>query len=78
MRELEIAKKAVQMYAEQHPRPSQVSQKQAGEMLNLSQPTILKMIKAGVLKLNASRMIPIGMIDEALLSRADDKEEGCE
>lgn len=66
MREIEIARKAVQLYADTHPRPPHVSQKQAGEMLHLSQPTIRKLIKQGVLQLNKTGMIPVGMVDDAL------------
>lgn len=66
LREIEIARKAVQLYVDTHPRPPHVSQKQAGEMLRFSQPTIRKLIKKGVLQLNKSGMIPINMIDEAL------------
>lgn len=73
MRELEIAKKAVQLYAEQHPRPLHVTQKQAGEMLTFSQPTIRKLIKKGVLQLNKSGMIPISMVDEALSVVTEEK-----
>lgn len=65
-KEMEIARKAVQLYAEQHPRPPHVTQKQAGEMLELSQPSIRKLMKRGVLAVNESGLIPIGMIDDAL------------
>ena len=64
--ELTIAAKAVQLYAERHPRPPQVNQKQAADMLGVSARTVYNMIKAGTLKLNKCGMIPIEMIDAAL------------
>lgn len=70
MNEIEIATeaalKAVRIYAESHPRPLQVSQVQAGEMLGKSRDTIRRMIEAGQLSLNAFGLIPIGQIDHAL------------
>lgn len=65
-----VAFQAVRMYAESHPRPSQVTQKQAGEMLGLSAPTIGRMVKAGTLKLNAAGLIPISEIDAVLQAKA--------
>lgn len=73
LREIEIARKAVQLYAEQHPRPPHVSQKQAGEMLGLSQPSIRKLMKSGVLAINDAGLIPIGMVDEAIALVKDKK-----
>lgn len=66
MSELEIAIKAVQLYAETHPRPSHVTQTQAAEMLNVSEATISRMVKAGSLKLNKVGRIPVAEIDKAL------------
>ena len=66
MSELEIAIKAVQLYAEAHPRPSHVTQAQAAEMLNVSEATISRMVKAGSLKLNKVGRIPAAEIDKAL------------
>lgn len=65
-----VAFQAVRMYAESHPRPSQVTQRQAAEMLDLSAPTIGRMVKAGILKLNAAGMIPISEIDAVLQAKA--------
>jgi predicted transcriptional regulator len=48
------------------PRPLHVNQRQAAEMLGVSQPTVGKFIKAGVLKLNRCGLIPIEEIDRAL------------
>jgi excisionase family DNA binding protein len=64
--EVEIAVKAVQIYAETHPRPSQVTQDQAAEMVGVSPATISRMVKAGVLKLNKFGRIPVSEIDRAI------------
>ena len=67
MSELElVAIRAVQRYAETHPRPSQVTQKLAAEMLNLSEQTVSKMVKTGRIRLNDCGMIPITEIDRVL------------
>lgn len=66
MSELDIARKAVQMYAETHPRPSQVNQKQAAEMLRLSEKTISHMVRTKRIKLNELGYIPITEIDRVL------------
>lgn len=63
---LEIAIKAVQIHAEMHPRPSQVTQDQAAEMAGVSRGTISKMIKSGRLKLNEFGRIPVSEIDRAI------------
>lgn len=64
--QLEIAAKAVQLYAETHPRPPQVTQTQAAEMIGVSRPTLSRMVKAGTIKLNACGLIPISEIDRVL------------
>lgn len=69
MSELEIAVRAVQIYAETHPRPLHVSQKQAAEMLSMCEPTIGKLVRAGKIKLNAAGKIPINQIDNVLMAR---------
>lgn len=63
---IEIAMKAVQMYAEAHPRPSNVNQQQACELLGKSAPTIRKMIRAGEIRTNAIGLIPMSEIDRLL------------
>ncbi|MGR3905826.1 DNA-binding protein [Burkholderia sp. SR8] len=63
---LRIAMRAVRLYAESHPRPTQVYQRQAAEMLGLSRVTIGKMVRQGTLRLNKCGMIPIEQIDRAL------------
>lgn len=66
MSEVDIAMKAIQLYAETHPRPSQVTQDQAAEMAGVSRGTISKMIKSGQLKLNDFGRIPVSEIDRAI------------
>ena len=70
MTELDVAIKAVQRYAETHPRPVDVTQKQAAQMLKRSEPTIRKMIENGTIKLNADGRIPITEIDQFTQPRA--------
>jgi excisionase family DNA binding protein len=66
---LSVALKAVSLYAEAHPRPSQLTQGQAAEMLNKSIPTVRKMIRSGSIRLNRCGMIPVSEIDRALAAR---------
>lgn len=68
--DLETAIKAVEIYAARHPRPSHVTQKQAAEMTGRSEPTIRKMVRAGIFSLNEFGLIPIVEIDRALAKRA--------
>lgn len=63
---LDVAIKAIRLYAEMHPRPSQVTQLQAAEMMGVSRATISRMVKAGTLRLNKCGLIPIAEIDKAL------------
>ncbi|WP_454844937.1 DNA-binding protein [Ralstonia thomasii] len=63
-----IAQRAVQLYAERHPRPRHVTMTQAAEMLELSQPTVRKLLRAGKLKLNGCGLIPVEQIDHILLA----------
>lgn len=60
---LRIAARAVQLYAETHPRPTQVTQRQAAEMLGVSARTIRRYIIAGRLKLNGCGLLPIETVD---------------
>lgn len=64
--ELKIALKAVQLYAEQHPRPSQVTMIQAAEMLGISRHTVSKLVHTGKLRLNKCGLIPIVQVDALL------------
>lgn len=63
---LQVAELAVRRYAESHPRPLQVNKCQAAQMLNLSRPTLDKIIKAGSIKLNRCGLIPISEVDRVL------------
>lgn len=65
MSEIEMAVQAVQLYEARHPRPTQVNQKQAAEMLGVSARTVHTLIKSGVLRLNRCGLIPIELIDAA-------------
>lgn len=66
---IETALKAVQLYAETHPRPTHVNLGQAAEMLGVSRVTLRKIIAAGSIRLNALGMIPIEQIDKARAAR---------
>lgn len=63
---LHVAVQAVRLYAESHPRPPHVTQRQAALMLGLSAPTVSKLVRAGKLRLNGAGLIPIGQIDALL------------
>ena len=63
---LEIAVKAVQLYAESHPRPSSVNLTQASEMLGISRKTLSDRVKKGWIGLNALGQIPTSEIDRVL------------
>lgn len=63
---LQIAVKAVQIYAESHPRPSHITQKQAAEILNITAPTLKKMLVSGQIKLNKCGKVPIEQIDKVI------------
>lgn len=67
---LEIAVKAVQIYAETHPRPAHVTQKQAAEMLGMCHVTVRKLVRSGVIKMNSTGQIPVSEIDRVLQPRA--------
>ena len=62
-RELRIAYLAVRLYAETHPRPTQVTQQQAAEMLGVSSRTVRRYIRPGQLKLNRCGQLPIEAVD---------------
>lgn len=66
MTELDIALKAVELYASAHPRPPHVNQTQAAEMLRLDPKTVRKLVRAGTIRLNGCGMIPIAEIDKVL------------
>jgi DNA-binding transcriptional regulator LsrR (DeoR family) len=56
---IECATRGAQIYAEQHPRPSQVTQAQAAQMLGISAQTVGRMVRTGRLPLNKLGYIPI-------------------
>lgn len=70
METIDIALKAIQLYAETHPRPPQVTQKQACEMLGLSHPTVRSLMRSGAIKMNECGLIPITEIDRVLAAKA--------
>lgn len=63
------AEAAIRMYAESHPRPSQVTVTQAAEMLGLSRPTVYKLIKFGKIRYNDCGLIPVTEIDRVLAAQ---------
>lgn len=67
---LEVALKAVQLYAESHPRPLHVTQKQAAEMIGVSEVTMCRMVKAKTIRLNEAGYIPISEVDRILEAKA--------
>lgn len=60
---LRIAERAVQLYADKHPRPTQVTQSQAAEILGVAPRTVRRYIRAGRLKLNGCGYLPIEAVD---------------
>ncbi len=62
-RELRIAFYAVRLYAETHPRPTQVTRAQAAEMLGVSAKTVYNYIRSRRLKLNDCGLLPIEAVD---------------
>ncbi len=63
---LRVAFAAVRLYAETHPRPSYVNKVQAAQMLEISGPTLSKLIRFGVIRQDSRGRIPITEIDRAL------------
>ena len=66
---IEVAKVAIRLYAETHPRPPAVTQSQAAAMLGVSRSTMTRLVRAGQFALNKCGLIPIGQIDEAISAR---------
>ena len=52
-------------------RPSQITYKQAAELLGLSPQTVSKMVRAGTIKLNKFGTISMEEIDRALQTRSE-------
>ena len=61
-----IAFKAVQLYAESHPRPSSVTISQAAEMLGISRKTLSSRLKDGWVSVNGLGRIPTSEVDRLL------------
>lgn len=66
---IDIATKAVQIYAETHPRPPHVNMTQAADMLGCGLYKVRSMLKYGTLSLNACGLIPITQIDRVIAER---------
>lgn len=60
---LRTAAVAVRLYAETHPRPTQVTQQQAAEMLGVSTKSVQRYIRSGKMKLNQSGYLAIEAVD---------------
>lgn len=63
---LQIATKAVEIYAMRHPRPPHVNLTQAAEMLGVSRPTLSKLLLFYRIKRNKCGQIPIEAVDRLL------------
>ena len=59
---LRAAQLAVRLYAESHPRPTHVTYGQAAEMLGCSEMTISRLVKAGTVRPNKLRRLPIEQV----------------
>ena len=68
--DLQVAIRAVELYDQRHPRPRHVTISQAAEMLELSRPTVRKIMQAGKLRLNSCGLIPIEQVDRLLLANS--------
>jgi len=67
---IDIAAKAVQLYAETHPRPPHVNMTQAADMLGCGLFKVRSMLKHGSLRLNECGLIPIAQIDRVIAGQA--------
>lgn len=65
MSEIDIALAAVRLYAEMHPRPTQVTIGQAAQMLGVSRWKATQLLRSGALQLNACGLIPVECVDAA-------------
>ena len=65
---LEIAVKAVEIYAARHPRPPHVTITQAAAMLGRSRPTATLLMKRHKVKLNGCGAIAIEDVDRMLVA----------
>lgn len=60
---------AVRVALAMHPQPAQVTQKQAAQMLGLSEPTIRKMILDKKIQLNDVGQVPISEINRLTMPK---------
>lgn len=65
MSDIDTALLAVRLFAETHPRPTQVTIGQAAEMLGIGRWKASRLVDAGVLRINACGLIPIECVDAA-------------
>lgn len=65
---LDIAIKAVDLYAVRHPRPPHVNITQAAKMLDVSYPTARRILDRHGVGIDACGLIPIEKIDRLLMS----------
>ncbi len=77
IKQLEIAIKAVQIFSETHPKPSQGTQTQAAEMLGISRQTVSRMIRTSSFSLNKCGMVSILEIDLILCARNISYKKSC-
>jgi hypothetical protein len=68
---IELAVRALSIYAARHPRPAHVTVTQAAQMLGLSRFTTRKYLLENRIRLNAAGRIPIEAVDRLLASRTD-------
>lgn len=61
-----VLARGIRMYAEMHPRPTQVTQTQAAEILGVAPRTVRRYIRAGRLKLNGYGYLSIVDLDALL------------
>jgi len=64
------ARRAIEMMAVMKPRPSSVNKTQAAEMLNISIPTLRRLLEIGAIRLNKAGMISTVDIDAFLADKA--------
>lgn len=70
---LESAHLGARSYAESHPRPVMVTQKEGAETMGISIHTFRKLIKDGVIHLNSAGLVPMSEIDKAIAVRGHNR-----
>ena len=61
-----VGEAIARMPKHESPRPFQVTQAQAADIMKISRATVGRLVRNGALSLNACGMIPISQIDKAL------------